>query len=198
MRRIAWPLLCAVLVVASGTLWLVGVAGYVDPPRWVWQYDHWRALPWTLWTGPLLHFLWPHLLANVLALVALAVLGAALEAPPRDALALLLAWPLGTAALYAWPGVGAFYGLSGVVHAATAVVAVRALATPSQRWLGLLLAGGLAIKLALERAWKVPVGFDSGWGFNVIYAAHLTGALAGAVLATAFELLRAGRPERGQ
>ena len=53
--------------------------------------------------------------------------------------------------------------------------------------LGLLLAGGLLIKLRLERAWAVPIGFDSGWAFNVIYAAHLTGAVAGAALALLLE-----------
>ena len=51
----------------------------------------------------------------------------------------------------------------------------------------LLLAGGLLIKLRLERAWAVPIGFDSGWAFNVIYAAHLTGAVAGAALALLLE-----------
>ena len=50
-----------------------------------------------------------------------------------------------------------------------------------------VLAGGLLIKLRLERAWAVPIGFDSGWAFNVIYAAHLTGAVAGAALALLLE-----------
>ena len=185
MRRTAWPLLCALLIAASVGLWLAGVAGYIDPTRWMWPYESWRQLPWTLWTGPLLHFLWPHLLGNALALAALAVLGAALPAPPRDALAQLLAWPLGTLALQGWPQIGGFYGLSGVVHAAAAIVAVRALATPSIRWLGLLLAGGLAIKLAIERGWQVPVGFDGNWGFNVVFAAHFASAVIGALLALA-------------
>ena len=197
MQRAAWPLLCALLIVASGVLWLAGVAGHVDPPRWMWQYEQWRALPWTLWTAPLLHFLWPHLLANALALAALAVLGTALQATRRDALALFLAWPLGTLALKAWPAIGGFYGLSGVVHAAAAIVAVRALATPSARWLGLLLGGGLAIKLALERGWQVPVGFDSAWGFNVVFAAHFASAVAGALLAIVFALFGPRRRRGG-
>ena len=45
----------------------------------------------------------------------------------------------------------------------------------------------LLVKLRLERAWAVPIGFDSGWAFNVIYAAHLTGAVAGAALALLLE-----------
>jgi rhomboid family GlyGly-CTERM serine protease len=184
MRRAAWwPLLCALLIACGGAVWLAGVAGHVTPERWMWHAEHWRAQPWTLWSAPLLHFLWPHLLGNVLALAALAVAGASLHATPRDALALLLAWPLCTLALPLWPPIGGYYGLSGVVHAATAIVALRAMAQPPLRWLGLLLGGGLMIKLALERGWAVPVAFDTAWGFNVVFAAHLSGAAAGAALA---------------
>jgi hypothetical protein len=35
------------------------------------------------------------------------------------------------------------------------------------------------LKLIAERAWSQPVAFDPSWGSNVVYAAHLTGALAG-------------------
>ena len=188
MRRDAWPLLCVLLIAASALLWRSGVAGHVVPERWMWQPDLWRQQPWTLWTAGLLHFLWPHLLGNALALAALAVVGASLGATPRDALALWLAWPISTLALLMWPPIGGYYGLSGVVHAAAAIVALRAMAQPPLRWLGLLLGGGLMIKLALERGWVVPVGFDSGWGFNVVFAAHLTGAAAGAAMAVLFSL----------
>ena len=123
MRRAAWPLLCVLLIAASALLWLSGVAGHVVPERWMWQPDLWRQQPWTLWTAGLLHFLWPHLLGN--------------------ALALWLAWPISTLALLMWPPIGGYYGLSGVVHAAAAIVALRAMAQPPLRWLGLLLGGGL-------------------------------------------------------
>ena len=186
-RTAWWPLVCGLLIAASAAIWLAGVAGHVVPEQWMWHHDQWRAQPWTLWSAPLLHFLWPHLVGNALALAALAVVGSALQAPPRDALALLLAWPLGTLALMAWPAVGGFYGLSAVVHAAAAIVALRTLAHPPLRWLGLLLGGGLMVKLALERGWAVAVGFDSAWGFNVVFAAHFAGAVVGAGLALAFE-----------
>lgn len=84
---------------------------------------------------------------------------------------------------------GGYYGLSGPVHAAAAILALRALQAPATRWLGLLLAGGLLIKLALERGWAVPVGFDSGWGFNVVFAAHLSSAAVGAALALALQVV---------
>ena len=187
MSHLLWPLTCLLLIGASALTWLAGASGRVPPELLVWRFEDWRLLPWTLWTGPLLHLVPAHALANALALAALAVLGAALAAPPRDTLALLLAWPLGTLALLWVPGVGASYGLGGAVHAAAAILAVRTLQNPDTRVLGLLLAGGLLVKLRLERAWAVPIGFDSGWAFNVIYAAHLTGAVAGAALALLLE-----------
>lgn len=185
----AWPLACLLLIASSAALWLAAAAGWVAPDAVIWRYEGWRAAPWTLWTGPLLHLVLPHAVGNALALAALAVLGAALHAPPRDALALLLAWPLGTLALTLVPGVGASYGLSGAVHAAAAVLALRALRQTNTRPLGWLMAGGLLVKLALERGWVLPVGFDSGWGFNVVYAAHLTGAATGAALALLLDAL---------
>jgi hypothetical protein len=39
----------------------------------------------------------------------------------------------------------------------------------------------MGLKLIAERAWAQPVAFDPSWGSNVVYAAHLTGALAGAL-----------------
>lgn len=188
MRPWLWPFTCLLLIAASALLWLALVRGWVSPEALVWRYETWREAPWTLWTGPLLHLMAPHALGQALALTALAVLGKALQAPPRDALALLLAWPLGTLALVMAPGVGAFYGLSGPVHAAAAVLAVRTLMHADTRPLGLLIGGGLLIKLWIERAWVLPVGFDSGWGFNVVLAAHLISAGIGAGLALVLEL----------
>ncbi len=43
----------------------------------------------------------------------------------------------------------------------------------------------MALKLLIEKAWLQPVAFDPSWGFNVIYAAHLTGAVAGAMFGLA-------------
>lgn len=153
------------------------------PQNLAWRADDWAAAPWTHWTAPLVHFLLPHALANMLALAALGALGTALSARPRDALALLLAWPLSTLTLLLWPQVGGYYGLSSLAHAAAAILAIHALTSPASlrtgQWLGI----GLLIKLALERGWDTPVGFDDSWGFNIVFAAHLTGAVAGAAMA---------------
>jgi membrane associated rhomboid family serine protease len=192
----AWPAVCLLLIMGSALAWVACAKGWVAPDALVWRGGQGGSSAWTLWTGPLLHRVAAHLVGNALAMAALAVLGVALHATRSDALALALAWPLGTLALLTWPAVGAYYGLSGPVHAAAAILALRALRTPATRVLGLLLTGGLLIKLALERGWAVPVGFDHGWGFNVVYSAHLSGAVTGAVLAIITGLM--ALPWRGE
>ncbi len=192
--RHAFSLLCALLAAGALWRWWAGAADAPHASPWLWQAAHWRDAPWTLWSAALVHGSGAHLLANALALAALAVLGAALSATRGDALALLLAWPLSTIALLGWPAVQAYYGLSGVVHAAAAVLALRGMAQAGTRSIGVLMAGGLLAKLLLERGWATPIGFDGRWGFNVAYAAHLTGAAAGALVALALQAAPRLRP----
>ena len=142
-----------------------------------------RHIAAVLLTAPLMQLALPQAAAQWLALGALAMLGASVDAGRADSQALLLSVPLGTLMLALFPQVPAFWGLSGVVHAGAAVLALRALGAPTTRWLGLWLAGGLMVKLALEHACEVPFAFDAGWAHNVVFAAHLTGAAAGLMAA---------------
>lgn len=184
---------------ASGALWFAAVRGIASPQLLAWRADDWPSAPWTLWTAPLEHFLLPHAIANALALGAMALLGAQLSASRLDAWALLWAWPLSTLGLALWPAqVGGFYGLSGVIHAAAAILTLRAITSPATYRIGQVLAAGLLFKLALERAWAVPVGFDANWGFNVVYAAHLTGAVSGAASALVMQTLESLRHQPEQ
>ncbi|WP_051237206.1 rhomboid family intramembrane serine protease [Ottowia thiooxydans] len=182
-RTHAWALTCTLIIFSSGALWVAAAKGIASPQHLAWRPDLWLTAPWTLWTAPLEHFVLPHAIANTLALASLAVLGSLVSAQARDALALILAWPLSTLGLLLWPEVGGYYGLSGVVHAAAAVLTIRALASPTTLRIGQWMAIGLLFKLALERGWSMPIGFESSWGFNVVFAAHLTGAVAGATMA---------------
>ncbi|MDR0458722.1 MAG: hypothetical protein LBH10_06840, partial [Burkholderiaceae bacterium] len=147
----------------------------------------WRQWPWTPWSAPLVNLTPFHAFGNALALAAVAVLGQAVGARPRDALALLIAWPLSTLGLLLWPAVGWYAGLSGLIQAAAAIAAWRALTQRGARGIGALLAAGLFIKLLLERGWATPIAFDSYWGFNVVYAAHLSGAATGLIAAAAVD-----------
>lgn len=177
----AWPALCAALGLASLLVWLAGAVAGLPTTALAWSATDWAVRPWTLWTAALFHLSGIHLLANLLALGALAVLGRALRAGPAAAVALLAAWPLATLGLIVWPQVAWYGGLSGLVHAAVAVLWAHA-ALRRQGWpLSFLLFVALLFKLMAEHAWTTPVAFDPAWGFNVVYAAHLTGALAGVI-----------------
>jgi rhomboid family GlyGly-CTERM serine protease len=180
----AWPALCALLGVLSAGLWLLDPPGHPAAPLphlLAWEYAHWPERPWMLWTASLVHLSGAHLLANLLALTAVGVLGAALHVGRSAALALFLAWPLGTASLLLWPGISQYRGLSGLIHAAVLALWAHAAVNATSKPFSFVLLAGIGLKLATEHAWSQPLAFDPDWGFNVVYAAHLGGAVAGAV-----------------
>jgi len=173
----AWITLCGVLAVASVAAWAAGPAA---APLLQWDRTLWLQQPWTLWTASLVHLSAAHLLGNLLTLGALAVLGSSLGAGQAATRALIVAWPLGTLALLAWPQVRQYSGMSGLIHAAVAVLWAHAVVHRRAYPLSFVLFVGMGIKLLSEHAWLTPVSFDPSWGFNVVYAAHLSGTLVGA------------------
>ena len=179
----AWLAVCGVLGGgAAAVAWAYGVASpfdLADEPL-VWHALSWPAHPWTLWTAAWVHTSAGSLTGNLLALLALAVVGAALGTGWIDGLALALAWPLTTLALLVWPQVTGYAGLGGAIHAAAAVLGVRLARSAVYRPLALVLFGGLAIKLVAERAWSQPLAFDPSWGINVVHGANLAGTVMGA------------------
>ena len=180
----AWLGICALL--AAGSAAVAMTSGFATPAQaqaahpLAWDAIGWVLQPWTLWTAAWVHTSSGNLGANLLALTALAVFGAAVGAGRRAALALLAAWPLATLALLLWPQVRNYAGLGGPIHAAAMVLATVVARRPGLKFLSPLLFAGMALKLLAEHAWTQPVVFDPSWGFNVTYAAHLTGAVAGA------------------
>lgn len=170
----SWLGLCTALGLASL------LAAVRENAAWlVWYASAWPHHPWMLWTSSLVHLSQLQLLVNLAALVILAVLGAFLQAGWPATLAVLLAWPLGTLALRWWPEIHYAVGLSGLLNTMLAVLAVHAWRDGSRpaAWLLFFL---VALQLVSERAWTHPLAFDPIWGTNVVNAAHLTGALAGA------------------
>ena len=150
-----------------------------------WDSALWLQRPWTLWTAAFAHLSGGHLLANLLALAALAILGWSLRVGRAAAVALLAAWPLGTLALLAWPEVRQYSGLSGLIHAAIAVLWADAALHRKAYPLSFIVFAGMLLKLLSEHAWNTPIAFDPAWGFNVVYASHLSGTLAGAMCGVA-------------
>lgn len=134
-----------------------------------------------LLTAHLVHATTAHLAADLagLALVALLVGG---ELTAQEWWLVTLGSALGSSLAVLWlsPATLAFAGLSAVVHGLLA--AGGAAACVRHRTFGLLVAGGLAGKLALER-WGgslLPVALAPGAGIAI--DAHLYASLAGAAV----------------
>lgn len=96
-------------------------------------------------------------------------------------LAWALAWPLTHLGLLAQPALAHYGGLSGVLHAGVAVVALGLCLqdTVWSRAVGASLLAGLVVKLALEAPWDGPLRHSPVWDFAVAPGAHLSGSLMG-------------------
>lgn len=177
----AW--LALALCLAVGTL----AALAVNSARWAWQPAMAWAEPWRWWTAALVHLSTKHLLANVAGLALVALLGWRAHASRADALAWSAAWPLTHLLLLAQPGLARYAGLSGVLHAGVVIVAVRlARGEPGpRRTIGAALLAGVALKLVLEEPWQGTLRRTAEWDIAVAPAAHVAGALAGALCAVA-------------
>jgi len=181
VRSKLWLSLCFLHAVASMLVWWGG------PPVaqvLTWRADTWWQHPWTLWTTPWVHINTPHLIGNQMAVGALAAMAWLVRPNAVASVAWLLAWPTVALVLPLWPHIGYAVGLSGLIHAAVAVVAVHLLLdqdrfVPSSRRWGGLLAAGLLAKLLLEQGWHWPVVWSNSADMSVVQAAHLTGAVAG-------------------
>jgi rhomboid family GlyGly-CTERM serine protease len=174
-----WLGLAALFAKASVIGWFVP-AVLLD-----WQPSLAMAEPWRAFTAAFIHWSPMHLGANLLGLVVVAALGVAAQAPLRLTLAWLAAWPLTHWALLLRPELAHYGGLSGVLHAGVAAVALwlvllergRRQALGGAVWVGLL------IKLALEQPWGPALRTGGGWDIAVAPLAHATGALAGMLCA---------------
>ncbi len=175
----SWLALCALHGVASMVLWWSQEAAV---QALVWRSAEWHQAPWTLWTSAWVHLNTPHLVGNQLALGALTAAGWWLRPTRAATLAWALSWPLTQMSLVLWPLIGYAVGLSGVLHAGVAVLAVQLLlgGPRALRPWGTLLMAGLLLKLWLEQGWARPVVWDPGNQMSVVQAAHLAGAAWGA------------------
>jgi rhomboid family GlyGly-CTERM serine protease len=176
-----WAGLCA--VAACGAL----AAQAFDPSRLNWQPALAVTEPWRAVTAAWVHLSPLHLVANLAGTAVVAALGLAAGCGRRAAVAWALAWPLTQLGLLAQPALSAYGGLSGVLHAAVAVVAWQLLreAAGQRRAIGAVLAAGLLAKLLLEAPWLGPLRQVPGWDIAIAPAAHASGALAGWLCALA-------------
>jgi rhomboid family GlyGly-CTERM serine protease len=193
LSSFAWGGLCATLALLCMTVWLLPVDGQIALR---WRADGWLAAPWTLWSASLTHLNDSHLLANLVGLLCLAIIGEQLGANHHDALALLLAWPLTHLALLLWPQIQLYAGFSGLNHALAGIIIARSAIDfiVKRRFsvIAFLLTSVLLVKLILEAPWAQPLRTDASWGFTVVQAAHLSGAVCGFAAMSLIAALRQG------
>lgn len=142
---------------------------------------------WRLFTGPLAHATWGHLVRDLALLVFLA----AGFRPARSAWLFAAGLAVPSAAVFALePGLSVYYGTSGLTHALlAAVIAAELTESANPRWLRLLAAAAgaaLAIKLGFELATGAPAfPMDLGPGIRQLPSAHAAGAAVGLAVALA-------------
>lgn len=162
-----------------------------------WQPALALAEPWRWWTAAWVHGSRAHLMLNVGGAVLVGAVGWAAQLPSSAALAWALAWPLTQLGWLLGPPLAHFFGLSGVLHAGIAVLAVHLVfdAKGLQRWIGCGLLLGLALKLALEHPFGPVLRPSPALGVAVAPWSHFCGAVAGLAAATLIHV-RAGWRQR--
>jgi len=171
----AWIAFAAALAGASL------LARFAVPTALDWQPTLAWSEPWRAWTAALVHYSALHVGANVVGAVLVAALGAVARVPTRSTLAWLAAWPLTQAGLALRPDLLHYGGLSGVLHAGAAIVALHLLLEDhgARRAIGAALAAGLFLKVLLEAPWGAPLRHPPGWDIATAPFAHASGAIAG-------------------
>lgn len=173
--RLAW---CGVAVLLAGGALLAhgGSGASID-----WQPALAFGQPWRWWSAAWVHWSDRHLAANLAGVTLVAALGWAAGLPVRAAFAWLAAWPLTQLGLLLQPEIAHYGGLSGVLHAGAAIVAVHLLRDRGRRRIGAALLAGLGLKLLIEAPWAGPLRQAPGWDIGIAPLAHATGVGAGLV-----------------
>ena len=188
----AWIGLAAGLGLAALLATLAGIApGALD-----WQPARACVEPWRAFSAIAVHYSALHLVANLLGAALVATLGAAAGLPRAMVVAWACAWPLTQFGLWVRPDLAHYGGLSGVLHAGAAVVAVHLVwrGPRARRLIGAALAAGLVCKVVLEAPWGSSLRVETGWDFATAPLAHATGLVAGTLCALAAAALQPRSP----
>lgn len=139
-----------------------------------------------------MHYSALHLAANLAGAALVGALGAAARVPARMVWAWACAWPLTQLGLLARSDLAHYGGLSGVLHAGAAVVAIHLVRTGPRprRLIGAALGAGLVVKVLTESPWDAALRHPAGWDIATAPLAHASGLIAGLACALAAEALR--------
>ncbi len=159
-----------------------------------WQPQLAITQPWRAFTAAWVHWSDRHLLINVAGAVLVAALGLELRASLMCVQAFLLAWPLTHISLgLLRPELAHYGGLSGVLHAALAVIAVHGWTTQkdhASRALSAVLGLGLCIKVLSESPWGPALRYPPQWDIAIAPLSHATGAVWGTICYAALTFLK--------
>ncbi|CAN5237854.1 hypothetical protein BH11PSE9_BH11PSE9_13110 [soil metagenome] len=185
-QRWLWPGLAALLCL------LAALGTHIEQTHIDWQPSLALTEPWRALTAVAVHYSSLHLTANLAGAALVAALGFAARVPTSSTLAWAAAWPLTQIGLLLKPELLHYGGLSGVLHAGVAVVAVHLIAagTSSQRWVGGALLIGVCAKVLNESPWGPALRHPPGWDIAVAPLAHATGLIAGVACALVAEFIR--------
>jgi rhomboid family GlyGly-CTERM serine protease len=161
----------------------------ITPEALDWEPGRALAEPWRAFSAVAVHYSVLHLAANLAGTALVGALGAVAGVPMRATWAWAAAWPLTQLGLLLRPDLLHYGGLSGVLHAGVAVVAVDLLlAGPrARRGIGAVLALGLLLKVLAEAPWGPALRHPAGWDIATAPFAHASGLVAGTVCALAAE-----------
>jgi len=181
----AWVGLAALLAVGAC------VAPLVDLHRIDWEPAlAWRE-PWRAWSAAFVHFSALHLAANLAGTAAVAAFGWMARVPRRSVVAWAVAWPLTQLGLLVRPDLLHYGGLSGVLHAGVAVVALHLAARGRgvRRLVGSATIAVLLAKVVAEAPWEAVLRQVPGWDIAIAPFAHASGLAAGLLAGALAELL---------
>lgn len=149
-----------------------------------WQ-DHLFAEPWRLWTAHWVHVGWIHYLLNMIAFACLPFIFPRACIWHFSAIFLLISPLLSLSFYWILPDIGAYAGLSGVLHGAYAAIACVHLLYKRERSFAALVLFLIFAKLIWENTIG-STGTAQLIGSPVLVEAHLLGVIWGILLANIY------------
>ncbi|MQW92481.1 rhombosortase [Acinetobacter wanghuae] len=149
-----------------------------------WQ-DHLFAEPWRLWTAHWVHVGWIHYLLNMIAFACLPFIFPRACVWHFSTIFLLISPLLSLSFYWVLPDIGAYAGLSGVLHGAYAAIACVHLLYKRERSFAALVLFLIFAKLIWENTIG-STGTAQLIGSPVLVEAHLLGVIWGILLANIY------------
>ena len=163
-----------------------------------WQPALFASEPWRAVSAAFVHYSAMHLVVNLFGAALVGALGRVARVPIRAIVAWLVAWPLTQIGLLLRPDLLHYGGLSGVLHAGVACVALQLIidGRGARRTIGALTLAGVVVKVLSESPWGPALRHPDGWDIATAPFAHASGLVAGLLAAALGEVVSRWRHRR--